>query len=209
MGSMSAGPAAHRLHDHRQARSNGAYHHGDLREHAILVACRMLAENGDAPPSMRQLAENLGVSVTALYRHFDSRRALIDAIRADGHRQLSTFLFAKASERDSSDGQSIPKAQAYIAFAIKHPGLFRLMSQCAGRPERAPQTEGDCPSTATIVKSWPFCWFPANLDHIRFWSVVHGFALLLINGHIDPVSEEKAAALLASVIARAPAKEMQ
>src|SRR5690606_17362939 len=48
----------------------GSFHHGDLRESLIVAAYRAVEKHGHAELSLRPLAEQLGVSQPAVYRHF-------------------------------------------------------------------------------------------------------------------------------------------
>ena len=57
-----------------------AYHHGDLRQSLLKAALRHLETAGPETLSLRELAQELGVSQAAPYRHFKDRDALIAAI---------------------------------------------------------------------------------------------------------------------------------
>ena len=97
------------------------YHHGDLPA-ALLEAALGLLED-DQAFSLRAVARRAGVSPTAPYRHYADKEALLAALATDGFAQLAGHLEAAAELTDM--------AVAYVAFALAHPGLFRLMY---GRP---------------------------------------------------------------------------
>jgi AcrR family transcriptional regulator len=61
------------------AKATGAYHHGDLRAAVIAAGLKRLAEGDGAELGLRALARDVGVSATALYRHFPDKEALLDA----------------------------------------------------------------------------------------------------------------------------------
>src|SRR5271154_2824085 len=75
--------------------------------------------------SLRELAESLGVSRAAPYRHFADRCGLLAAVAADGLENLAA-IYRKTSGR-------IPQARlaaagrGYLAFASERPQMFRLM----------------------------------------------------------------------------------
>ena len=64
----------------RRSRQKQGGPQGLSQEEIVSVALDCLREEGLDSLSMRRLAEKLGVSPMATYRHFDSREALIDAV---------------------------------------------------------------------------------------------------------------------------------
>ena len=67
------------------------YHHGDLRAAVIAAGMKRLTEGGDAELGLRALARDVGVSATALYRHFPDKEALLDALADEGLRRLGAL----------------------------------------------------------------------------------------------------------------------
>ena len=65
-------------------KSDSSYHHGDLRAALVKAAAAEIERSGYENLSLRELAESLGVSRAAPYRHFADRRALLAAVAADG-----------------------------------------------------------------------------------------------------------------------------
>src|SRR3546814_6184773 len=68
-----------------------AYHHGDLRAAVIAAGLKRLAEDAGGELGLRALARDVGVSATALYRHFPDKEALLDALAAEGLRRLGAL----------------------------------------------------------------------------------------------------------------------
>jgi AcrR family transcriptional regulator len=68
------------------------YHHGDLRRALLEEAVRTIRDDGAAALTLRAVAERLGVSRTALYRHFADKSALLNAVSEEGFRRLSDEL---------------------------------------------------------------------------------------------------------------------
>ena len=54
-----------------------AYHHGDLRSAALQLGMERLTDQEHPELGLRALARDLGVSATALYRHFPNKDALL------------------------------------------------------------------------------------------------------------------------------------
>ncbi|MEV1169293.1 helix-turn-helix domain-containing protein [Nonomuraea sp. NPDC049784] len=59
------------------------------REQLLAVATRLFA-SAEAEPSMRAIANEAGVGIATLYRHFPTREALVDAVYRDQVSRLTT-----------------------------------------------------------------------------------------------------------------------
>ena len=66
-----------------------SYHHGDLRSAAVAEGLRLLQEREADSLSLREIARNVGVSATALYRHFPDRASLLAALANAGYAKLA------------------------------------------------------------------------------------------------------------------------
>ncbi len=111
------------LHDNAKPKSG--YHHGDLRAELIREGIRQLERGGIADLSLRQLAKSVGVTGSAPYRHFPDRRALLEAIAAEGYRRVAATL-APSGVR-AAEG-----ARRMVLFADEHPAWWELMAGCGG-----------------------------------------------------------------------------
>ncbi len=58
------------------------------RERILRAALRLFAEQGYGATSMREIAEQLGITKAALYYHFDSKEDIVRALLADVERQV-------------------------------------------------------------------------------------------------------------------------
>src|SRR5262245_16103564 len=90
-------------------------------------AVRMIQREGVEALTLRGVGERLGVSGTALYRHFTGKQALLGAVAAEGFRTLRSAL-ADAWE-SGGRGREGFKAMglAYVRFAVTHPSHYRVM----------------------------------------------------------------------------------
>ena len=68
------------------------YHHGDLRRALLQAAVRTIGAHGIDGLTLRAVGSSLGVSRTALYRHFADKAALLAAVAAEGFRMLRVQL---------------------------------------------------------------------------------------------------------------------
>ena len=105
------------------------YHHGDLANALIEAALAAVELGGAADLSLRALAERLGVSRAAPYRHFADRDALLAAVAARGFEALCDGYEAALSA--PGDGAFTLRAATrfYMDFARSRPGLHALMFQ--------------------------------------------------------------------------------
>src|SRR5688572_10368039 len=103
------------------------YHHGDLRRALLQAALRTIQKHGFAALTLRAVGDELGVSRTALYRHFADKSALLTAVAAEGFRMLRVQL----SEAWEGKGRGLPgfdaMGEAYVRFALEHPWHYRVM----------------------------------------------------------------------------------
>jgi AcrR family transcriptional regulator len=103
------------------------YHHGDLRHALLQAAVRTIGNHGIDALTLRGVGSALGVSRTALYRHFRDKAALLAAVGAEGFRTLRAEL-SESWERGGR-GQRGFQAMgvAYVQFAVAHPSHYRVM----------------------------------------------------------------------------------
>jgi AcrR family transcriptional regulator len=103
------------------------YHHGDLSRGLVQEAVRTIQKEGVDALTLRTVGQRLGVSRTALYRHFADKSALLAAVAAEGFRMLRLRLQqAWDDEGGGSEGFAAMGA-AYIRFAVAHPSHYRVM----------------------------------------------------------------------------------
>ena len=69
-----------------------AYHHGDLPQAMLAEAVRTIQRHGIDELTLRGVGERLGVSRTALYRHFANKDALLQAVATEGFCMLQDAL---------------------------------------------------------------------------------------------------------------------
>src|ERR1700726_613107 len=103
------------------------YHHGDLRRALLEEAVRIIQRQGVEYLTLRTVGNRLGVSRTALYRHFADKQALLAAVGREGFRMLRLRL-TEAWEQ-SGRGRSGFEALgiAYVQFAVAHSSHYRVM----------------------------------------------------------------------------------
>ena len=104
-----------------------SYHHGDLSRALVREAVHTIQKDGVDALTLRAVGQKLGVSRTALYRHFADKSALLAAVASEGFRTLAYRLEdAWKTHRGGRKGFEAMGA-AYVHFAVEHPSHYRVM----------------------------------------------------------------------------------
>ena len=93
-------PAAHETRRNEDAER--PYHHGDLRRALLAAALDVIATDGPAALSLRDLARRAGVSHAAPAHHFRDRTGLLTAVAVEGYGMLADALARPADLRDGA-----------------------------------------------------------------------------------------------------------
>jgi AcrR family transcriptional regulator len=154
----------------------------------ILNAARaIITEKGAEALSMRSLAEAVDYSPAALYNYFDSREAIIQAIRQEGW-ALSAAMSADIPQDIPLGEMMVQQGMAYLRFAETHPEHYRLMMSSSDNvPESLEAFVADPRFVGLIgfanqliasgVLSLPE-GFGAKHMAFLMWFVVHGASML-------------------------------
>ncbi len=103
------------------------YHHGDLSRALLQEAVRTIEKGGAGALTLRNVGQRLGVSRTALYRHFADKSALLAAVASEGFRMLRLQLLDAWQQHGGGSQGFDAMGAAYIHFAVAHPSHYRVM----------------------------------------------------------------------------------
>ena len=180
----------------------GQYHHGDLRRALIDQALRTIDRLGVEGLTLRSVGEALGVSRTALYRHFSNKQALVAAVAREGFRTLRLSL-VDAWERNGRGRAGFEAmGEAYLEFAVAHPSHYRVMfgrfvESCARDPELIEEATAAFQALVDALVDQQRDGGVRKDDPqmlARFvWSLTHGIAMLVIDGQLRAADESGAA----------------
>jgi AcrR family transcriptional regulator len=183
-----------------RTRSRRSYHHGDLRQALLDAGIALARDGGPDAVVLREATRRAGVVPNAAYRHFASRDALLQAVRAAALSALAVAMEKDLARlRRGRQGADHARAglraigTAYLRFARCEPGLFRMAFAVPGDPE----TTGN-PDMAGRTGLNPFQLLSTALDRLveagvlpvqrragaeyLAWSAVHGLAMLVLEG---------------------------
>ena len=166
-----------------------SYHHGDLRAVILAEAARLVAQRGADQISLRELAREAGVSHAAPAHHFTDRKGLFTALAAEGFTLL-------AAELTAARPHFLDAAQAYVRFALAHPGHYAVMFDKSLLDDAdADLVAAEASAGAELARGVATLTDPnahADPDGARLaaWSLVHGFSTLWLN---DAVNADTAA----------------
>lgn len=191
--------------------SSKQYHHGDLKASLIEAANKIILRDGADALSLRAIAAEVGVSHMAPYAHFKNKKELINSITEAGFIKMAETMEAvagklKQDKKNLSPGQLVLAYGAtYLEFATANPQLYRLMlGQVETRGLKNKKDDSDKSADSDFINSSfmestkrPFILLREafalrgdDKDRVQAqalgaWSMVHGMAALIIEGHIS------------------------
>jgi AcrR family transcriptional regulator len=109
-------------------RKKRGYHHGDLERALVATAVETIAREGVEALTLRSVGARVGVSRTALYRHFDDKAALLARVAEEGFRRLHAAMNTSLAASDAAGDDPLPAmAEAYVRFARANPSHYQTM----------------------------------------------------------------------------------
>ena len=181
------------------------YHHGDLRTALLAEGLKLVESAGAEAISLREVARAVGVSATSVYRHFPDKRALMSALAQEGVRRLGEAQQAAALGAGGGTDAFSAVGCAYVRFALANPGLFRLTFTYPGIDVGDPTSD----AAASLLHDHALALAhgdqrQARIVALRAWALVHGLALLMLDGRVPPSDALINAAIGTVVIAEKP-----
>jgi AcrR family transcriptional regulator len=95
-------------------------------ERIAAAARRLLDEEGAEAVTMRRVADAVGITAMAIYRHFPDRAGLLNAVADRGFGELAAKLAGMRFSGDIED-RLAKMGNTYLNLGLKNPRLFELM----------------------------------------------------------------------------------
>lgn len=160
---------------------------------ALIDALTALVEQvGPEGFSIAQAARAAGLSSAAPYKHFADRPAALTAVAQDGMARLGAAMAQAARAQQPPRDKVAAVGLAYLTFAKRNPGVFRLMfsHKSPGGPDQVLRAIGAqafgvivaCVAEALRV---PPQSAPVQDTALLLWSNVHGLAALAAEGRMS------------------------
>jgi AcrR family transcriptional regulator len=172
------------------------------RERILVEASKLLQEEGLGGFSMRKLAAIVGLSATALYRHFEDKDQLLVAACAEGFDRFAKSQWQALQEpTDWERLHATPRH--YQRFALSEPHFYRVMfmtKQRMGGWETMPEAhqrrirgtfEFLVDRVAAASRAHPFIWSDPRQIAGSVWAHCHGLVALRLDGHFGELGESE------------------
>lgn len=176
----------------------------------IEASARLVASGGASALTARRLAAAAGTSTMAVYTHFGSMDALVRAVVAEGFASMGA-AFADVPESADPVTDVARQTAVYVHYARENRDLYAVMFGIAALGDFRPTS----PEDLAVGRRETLDRVGVNLERavaagrmsasrgaarsVRWWVIVHGYALLEASGHVD--SERGPSRVLAPLLA--------
>ncbi|MEQ8350801.1 MAG: TetR/AcrR family transcriptional regulator [Leptospiraceae bacterium] len=190
------------------AQKPDSYHHGALKNALLESGVQIIQLEGIHGLTLSKVARKQGVSAAAVYRHYESKEALLAAIAAQGFDALREALDQNLSKPIADTRVFFRRCvEAYVDLALSRPRHYDLMfggiiPDQSRYPElyRAGQS-----AFQRLIESIRICQrrglFRKRKPIImafHVWSTMHGFAMLHNSGQ-NPLQPRETADLRSQI----------
>ena len=169
-----------------------SYHHGDLQAAVLVAGLEMLERRRSDELSLREIARAVGVSATALYRHFPDKNALLGALATEGFNRLGAAQAHAQTLGGPGPAGFKAAGRAYVDFARANPALFRLMFSHAPHADKFQTEAPNAGSPMALLRNNAAAFADPkggpNAQTVfcaRAWALVHGLATLLLDRQLE------------------------
>jgi AcrR family transcriptional regulator len=161
----------------------------DIKSRIVSAARALYFERGPDAVTMRAVAERVGVTATALYRHFPDKDAILREVVGEGSRLLGSHLF-RALEAPTPLDRLRAAAFAYLDFALAQPQAYRALFEPAGDPDEASPVHAQRGAVRRFLRDRVREAMDAGVVApgdpegiaLTLWSLLHGLASLHQSG---------------------------
>lgn len=185
------------------AKIRAQYHHGDLETALISTARKLTKKYGVEHLSLRQVANEIGVSPSAAYHYFPDRDALLAALGFSLFEELADYQEVKLSEITGTTQKATRErfrvlGRTYFDWATKEPHFFNLMfSGFCLVDSKTQKSRDESRAFNNLSKCLDDLLSSGLMDpkmrpygELLSWSVVHGATSLIVSGHLESENYE-------------------
>lgn len=125
-----------------------ARRHDETRQQVLAAAWDLAERKGIAGLSLRELAAEVGMRAPSLYTYFDSKNAILDAMFAQGYRELDEVYAVLTVDRDDPVDGLTAALRRFLVFCQQSLPRYQLMFTRAV-PDWEPSREAYAVSVAS------------------------------------------------------------
>ncbi len=175
------------------------------RDRILAEACELYLAEGLEGFSMRALARAVGVTAPALYKHYDSREAVLADVIGEAYRLLSRRLYQALAGRTPTERFRLA-GRAHLDFALAHRRYYELIythPKLLGMEALPPEVEAQgCAIHQFFIDRMRECMSAEILRDedpeeaaVTLWAHAHGLISLYLGGILsdpsgEPIDEE-------------------
>jgi AcrR family transcriptional regulator len=183
----------------------------DLRAGLLRATEEILSEQGLDKFTLREAARRSGVSHGAPAFHFGDSAGLLTAFAAEGFNAMTHLMLRYRSEaKRDRKSQLVAVGLAYVDYAIEHRASFQLMFRSDRLKTEDLYFKEAAKRAFEQLKEVvaPYLAQSDTSEQDRMmrllwaWSIVHGFATLVLEGHLAHFQGGVAAADVAHLLGR-------
>jgi AcrR family transcriptional regulator len=156
------------------------------------AALELLDQSNDsASASMRRIADKVGITPMALYRHFPNREALLRAATEIEYQRIADYFKVSSARKDAT---GLRVMRGYLDYALDHPNLFRYIyfSQRADvlaypdavRQGKSPSLKMLRDSVSGVMQEGKLRADDVTETSLTIWAHAHGLVTLYLSGRI-------------------------
>lgn len=177
-----------------------------IRTTILEQSWQIVEEEGWQALSIRKIADAIEYSTPVVYKHFESKDAIVEAFVKEGYALLAGKLSEATAERNHPNQQLVAISQAYWEFALQYPKHYQIMYGL-GIPtcemvfkidEIKRVSDVICKTMEEAIKAGKNPAMDSHLKSTTFWSILHG--LVAISMISEPGCPEKAKLTLADAV---------
>jgi len=154
----------------------------ERRATIITVAKRLFAKAGFHGVSIDEIVKEVGVSPAILYRHFESKEELYQAVLQEFSATRESYVDAVVADDNGFEQVLRGMTTVFISSIVNHPDMFKM--------EMHSQLEGSEASQEFFLNRWK-----SFTDYIEF-----NLTELQTQGKIKPINAQAAALMYQGII---------
>jgi AcrR family transcriptional regulator len=163
------------------------------RERLISAAAALFDAGGERAVTLRAVAQAVGVSHNAPYKHFEDRNAMLAAVAEADVSDLTT-VFLKAGKLANPEAAMKQAVSAFIAYGRAHPARYRLLFSDSDIGRRGGSLEQAALQTMQVFAGLVAAYqetgraraLPPRMVAALVYATLHGLVDLEIGGRTNP-----------------------